>query len=280
MPVFSKPHLYLACAIALSSACASIEKGRYGVQSVRIDGAKQLSGARVRTCLLTRERSSFGLTVGILTPNCDRPPFDESIASVALWRWPWTEWPIFNKAVLDKDAERVVRWYRARGFYQAKVVELRIDPPDARWPGATTSDAKKPGGAAPACNPEKSACSVSITIVVDEGKPVLVERIKLNIKGTISAELRRQVQAAIPLHKGKRFDEYDYDVAKPYMLSALKNASFAGRQADRAREHRHRRGARPKSSTTSRSARPSSSARSACPAKARSRPRPSSRRPD
>jgi outer membrane protein assembly factor BamA len=226
VPVFSKPHLYLAFAIALSSACASIEKGRYGVQSVRIDGAKQLSGARVRTCLLTRERNSFGLTVGILTPNCDRPPFDESIASVALWRWPWTEWPIFNKAVLDKDADRVVRWYRARGFYQAKVVELRIDPPDARWPGAATRDAKKPGAAA-ACDPEKSACAVSITIVVDEGKPVLVERITLNIHGSISEELRRSVQAAIPLSKGKRFDEYDYDSAKPLMLSALKNASFA-----------------------------------------------------
>jgi outer membrane protein assembly factor BamA len=219
--------LALVFAIALGSACASIEKGRYGVTSLKFEGTKQLAAARLRTCFLTRERDAFGITLGLNSPDCNRPPFDQGVPEVTLWRWPWTDWPTFNKAVLDKDAERLVRWYRARGFYQARVVDIRFDPPDARWPGKPPPSEDGKAEAAPRCNPETSGCPVSITIVVDEGLPIHVDSIELNIKGTPSAELRVAMRQAIPLKKGSRFDEYDYDASKPAIITLLKDESFA-----------------------------------------------------
>jgi hypothetical protein len=87
--------------LALGSGCASIDKGRYGVASFKIEGTKQLAAARLRTCFLTRERESFSVPLGLRSPDCNRPPFDEKAPSITLWRWPWTEWPTFNKAVLE-----------------------------------------------------------------------------------------------------------------------------------------------------------------------------------
>jgi outer membrane translocation and assembly module TamA len=220
--------LALVLVIALGSACASIEKGRYGVASLKIEGAKQLSAARLRTCFLTRERNTFGVTLGLHSPDCNRPPFSERVPEITLWRWPWTDWPTFNKAVLDKDAERLVRWYRARGFYQARLVDIRFEPPNARWPGKPPASQDAKPGAQPVCNPETAGCPVSITLVVDEGRPVLVDRLELNIKGAPSAELRAKMRQAIPLKKGSRFDEYDYDASKPAIVALLKQESFAG----------------------------------------------------
>ena len=38
---------------------------------------------------------------------------------VELWAWPWTDWPLYDPSVFERDLARIERWYRARGYYDA-----------------------------------------------------------------------------------------------------------------------------------------------------------------
>jgi outer membrane protein assembly factor BamA len=206
--------------LLLSCGCGGVEKGRYGVDTVKLEGTDQMSAPSLRTCLLTKERGSFDLSLGLRPPTCDSPPFDTSSPSLTLWRWPWTDWPTFNKAVLDKDIERIIRWYRSRGFYAARVTQVRVDPPEAGNPGARRAGS--------ACNPDREDCTVAITITVDEGKPLHVREIALEGAQTLPATLAGQLRAALPLRRGARFDEHDYDEGKSQLLELLHDAAYAG----------------------------------------------------
>src|SRR5688572_8116917 len=94
--------------------CASVERGRYGISRLQIDGMRQMSDRSLRACLLTREREAFTLRVGGFTSTCNEPPFTSRLPALRLWSWSWTEWPTFNRSVFEQDLERVLRWYRAR----------------------------------------------------------------------------------------------------------------------------------------------------------------------
>src|SRR5688572_27248047 len=120
--------LALPAALVMASACASIEAGRFGVSSLEITGNRAVAQAAIAECAITREREAFTLSIGLSQPECGVPPFDSSPVRLRLWRWPWTEWPSFNRAVFDRDLEGVVRFYRARGYYQARVVATHYAP--------------------------------------------------------------------------------------------------------------------------------------------------------
>jgi outer membrane protein assembly factor BamA len=200
--------------------CAGVEKGRYGVESLDIEGTKKMAAGSLRTCLLTRERDAFGLALGLGTPSCDSPPFDKSSPKLTLWRWPWSDWPTFNQAVLDKDVERVLRWYRSRGFYDARVVDVRVVPPEASNPASRSADPK-------ACKPDSEKCTVKVTLVVDEGEPLLVSQIAIEGADALPAALREALRNSVSLQTGKRFDEYDYDQGKAHLLNILRDAAHA-----------------------------------------------------
>src|SRR5688500_16783126 len=124
------PVLRLTAAAALLgiAACAGVEKGQYGVDSLDIEGMEQMDEEAVKRCLLTTERETAEIPLGLSPSECNEPPFDDSPPAVSLWRWPWTEWPVVNAAVVDLDRQRVERWYRARGFYDARVTDIRYVP--------------------------------------------------------------------------------------------------------------------------------------------------------
>src|SRR4051812_26485786 len=157
----------LAAAVACEAGCASIEAGRYGVGSVDVSGNRAVSESAITECLITRERDSFELAIGLSDPQCNVPPFDSSPARLRLWRWPWTEWPSFNRAVFDRDLEGVLRFYRARGYYSARIVEVRYLP-----------EALAREGAAGRC--EMADCRLGITVVVDEGEPIRIESVAMS----------------------------------------------------------------------------------------------------
>src|SRR6187399_670336 len=115
---------WLGAALALP-ACAHPDAGRYGISSLVIEGNEALDGEAIAACLISRERAHFGLKLGVSSPTCGKPPFDSSPPTLRLWRWPWTEWPTFNQAVFEQDLERVRRFYRARGYYDARVIEVK-----------------------------------------------------------------------------------------------------------------------------------------------------------
>jgi len=146
--------LSLIAAVAAVSACAGIDKGQYGVTALDFEGMEQLDEDALERCLLTAPRDTFEIPLGLSDSACSAKPFDSSPPSIPLWRWPWTDWPIFNAAVVDVDRKRVERWYRARGFYDARVLDVTYVPKEAGTFGAEIPDGQ--------CDPQKEECTVEI----------------------------------------------------------------------------------------------------------------------
>jgi outer membrane translocation and assembly module TamA len=185
------------------------------VSSLELTGNHAVAGAAIADCLISRERDSFSITVGLGTPQCGVPPFDTAPPRLRLWRWPWAEWPSFNRAVFDRDLEGVLRFYRARGYHAAKIVEVHIEP----------EAAARTGGAG---HCESEDCRISIRIVVDEGEPTLVERVALLGLDEVPADVQREARAAIQLAVGQPPDEALHDRSKQGIHDALYDAGWAG----------------------------------------------------
>ncbi|HEU4582408.1 MAG TPA: POTRA domain-containing protein [Polyangiaceae bacterium] len=118
------------------------------------------------------------------------------------------EYEFLDEALLERDLERVERFYRARGFYEAKVVGARVI-----W---TDTD------------------RVRVQIVVSEGQPVRIApagagRISVQLNGLESlqdASTIAQLIAASP-RPDDIFDEADYERAKRTMRRILADQGYA-----------------------------------------------------
>lgn len=209
--------LAIAALVVAGPGCASIEAGRHGVRTLSVSGNQHVSETAIEECLITRERGSFELGIGLSDPECGVPPFDTSPVRLRLWRWPWTEWPSFNRAVFDRDLEGVLRFYRARGYYAAKVAEVRYQPQDAERDGA-----------AGRCETED--CHVDIEIVVDEGEPTLLASVSLSGLDGLPIEVQRAARAGLLLGPGQPPDEAIFDRTKQNIKQVLYAAGWAGVQ--------------------------------------------------
>lgn len=196
--------------------CASVERGHYGISRLQIDGMRQMSDDALRACLLTRERDAFTLRIGGFTNTCNQPPFTPGLPTLKLWSWGWTEWPSFNRSVLERDLERVLRWYRARGFYDARVLSWSVDPPEASQ-GARSS---------------ASSSTARLHVVIQEGEPVRVRSLELAGTAGLGAKLRQALRDAVGFAPGDRFDEVEYDRAKQALTDVLRERSYAGARVD------------------------------------------------
>lgn len=166
-----------------------------------ITGAKRMDPAAIRTCLATRQRDRFTFAIGgHADPVCGQPPFDDAAMRAELWAWPWTEWPLLDPAILERDQERIERWYRARGYYDAVVKDATVtDLGDRR---------------------------VAVRVEVDEGEPVLIREVDIAV-ATGDTELSEQLQRAHSLVVGEPFDEFLYDEAKQALQKALGEGGYA-----------------------------------------------------
>lgn len=210
----------LVAAVLSAAGCAGVEKGRYGVAALELEGMEQMHPRPLSRCLLTVERDRFSVPLGLTQSACKAPPFDDAAPQLELWAWPWTEWPTLNLAVLDVDRERIERWYRARGFYDARVVDVRYDPQAAGTPDADA--------AAGRCAPERDDCTVRVTIVIDEGTPLAVGSVEVEGLQSLPADARALIaQAELP-RAGDRLDELAYDRGKRALAEHLAEASYAG----------------------------------------------------
>jgi translocation and assembly module TamA len=208
----------LAAAVASSLGCASIEAGRYGVSSLEITGNQAFSEAAISDCLISRERESFELAIGLGDPKCGVPPFDVSPVRLRLWRWPWTEWPTFNRAVFDRDLEGVLRFYRARGHYSARIVAVHYTPAEAGRAGAGRCDGDD--------------CRVDIRVVVDEGEPTRIGRLELHGQETLPEDIQAAARAAIVLAPGGPPDEALHDQSKRNIERVLEAGGWAGARVE------------------------------------------------
>jgi outer membrane protein assembly factor BamA len=216
----------LAFAGLVVGGCQHIPADSYGVARLRIHGMETLDEAALRACLATSERETFGITLGTSTDlECGQPPFDGGRLRLRLWSWPWKEWPTLDLAVFERDIERVERWYRARGFYDARVLSTELDPPSASASDRVTTG--REGEAACEREDEDEGCRVEISITVEEGEPVLVESIELDVEGALEGISREALERAIELDEGGRFDEALYDLGKETIVTELRSVGYA-----------------------------------------------------
>jgi outer membrane protein assembly factor BamA len=199
---------------ALVAGCASIPKHMYGVDSIEWRGMDQMSPDALESCLVTRERERVKVRLGIGTPKCGQPPFDSSAPSFDLWTMPWTDWPIYDPAIFDVEKERIERWYRARGYYNAHVISVK-----------TYADGKQVD--ADECKGSGSECELEIVVQVSEGQPTLVSAVSVESNPALPAELMDSLRAHVTLRAGKRFDEASYEADKDTLHTRLLEASYA-----------------------------------------------------
>ncbi len=202
-----------ACLLSSSAGCASIPKGRYGVKAIEWKGPKRMSTEALEPCLITKPRERFELRLGLGSTSCGEPPFDEHTPKVRLWRWPWTNWSLYDSAVFDVDQKRILRWYAARGFYQARIldVDYSVDGKPVESPDVCGDD----------------HCALTIQVELVEGQPVQATSVEIAGIAQLPPELQRRLQKMLQLRTGMRFDEAQYAADKDSLLMALRDDGYA-----------------------------------------------------
>ncbi|HVR20057.1 MAG TPA: BamA/TamA family outer membrane protein [Polyangiaceae bacterium] len=115
------------------------------------------------------------------------------------------DYEIFNRYVLEKDLQRIERYYRARGYYRARARAARV---------------------------VYSGKSARVTIVIEEGPPVLVRRLDIRgIEGlneTLRSRALAAVRAELPLEEP--FEEEAYIKAQDRLRAVLLDYGYASAQ--------------------------------------------------
>lgn len=203
--------LLLALANLSLAACATIPRGRYGVDKLELRGVKQLDPYALRACLATRQRDTLSIDLSKEpAPTCGEPPFDARRLHLPLWRWPWTEWPLYDPSVFERDLSRIERWYRARGFYGVRILDTRSTPEAALY--GTPTDQNQ----------------VQLEVQIDEGAPVLITTVSLQGVSELDATLGLALLNALDvMEPDSRFDEAEYDQTRAQLARMLRDEGYA-----------------------------------------------------
>lgn len=171
--------------LATSLGCASRPAGRLVVDQVELKGARQVDAGDVLDKLATRPSSTL---LGV--------PHSAGFLSVPL------EYEVYDPFVVERDVQRVERFYRARGYYEARVLAARV----VRLPGDR----------------------VRVELHVYEGSAVQVGRVRVRLRGPISREASAELAVALKaLPEKTRFDEQAYDTLKQDVLRSLTDHGYA-----------------------------------------------------
>jgi outer membrane protein assembly factor BamA len=181
-----------AMALAIWSAigCVSLPRGRAAVDSVELSGNQELGDREIKKKIATRSSSKFlGLFQGVVY-----------------------DYEIFDLYVLQRDLARVERYYRARGFYQARARAGRVFYDDPRH--------------------------VRVVIEVEEGPETLVSKLDLfGLEGLDPALASRAREAAeLRVGKGERFDEDEFEAAEKAIRRVLTDEGYAYARVSRVAE--------------------------------------------
>jgi outer membrane protein assembly factor BamA len=189
--------------VVIASCAGAIPPDNYGVSSVEIQGAKRFDDDAIKACLATYPREKFSFILGgAAAPQCGTPPFDATRMPIRLWSWPWTDWPIYNETAFERDLDRIERWYKARGYYDARVTSAKL-------------------------HKNEEDREVAIEVTVEEGQPVLIVRVTVNGIAGLDPDLQEKVRKRIQLELGGPFDEALYERSKRAVLDVLEEASYA-----------------------------------------------------
>jgi len=167
--------------------CASIPQGTAAVDAVSVEGTDALSSSDVEERLATAPSPRFlGLFQGIVY-----------------------DYEIFDRSVLQRDLERVERYYRARGFYEAQARAGRI-----RY---------------------LSEKHVKVTVEVKEGDPVVVREARIDGLDGLAPKDAKAVRSALKrlVKSGATFEEEPYIKAERAMRRVLTDRGYAWAKIER-----------------------------------------------
>jgi outer membrane protein assembly factor BamA len=159
--------LLISLVILLGSACATIPARRYATESISVTGSSAVDSQDILEHIATRETPRFlGLFQGVMY-----------------------DYEVFDRYVLERDLQRIERFYRSRGFYRCHVRAGRV----------FNSGRQK----------------VSIEIVVEEGPATLVGRVDVHglegVAAAVQEDAEHEVTSALDV--GDRLEEESFDTA-------------------------------------------------------------------
>jgi outer membrane protein assembly complex protein YaeT len=123
------------------------------------------------------------------------------LATAASSKIPWGEKHYFSREQFDADLKRIVAFYKDRGFRDARV---------------TSFDAKL----------NDTQTSVSITVSIDEGEPMRVERVDLAGFDALPPQHRQSLQEQLPLKTGQPLDRALLQASREAALDELKDHGY------------------------------------------------------
>ena len=173
-----------------TAGCASIPKGRAAVDDVDFQGQDEISESELEDKIATRESAHFlGLFEGVVY-----------------------DYEVFNLYVLQRDLLRIERYYRARGFYKARVRAGRVFYDDPKH--------------------------VRVRIVVEEGPPTLIRRLEVRGLTGLPRHQAEEIKKAVePILKvGDRFDEQPFADFEKELGRALTERGYAFAKVTRVAE--------------------------------------------
>ncbi|WP_437756582.1 autotransporter assembly complex protein TamA [Sorangium sp. So ce1389] len=177
--------------------CTRPDLSGCAIEDVSFEGGEVISGDELADRIATAESSH------LLGGAFERVPI------LSIWDALTVEYERFDRFVLERDMARIERYYRARGFYNARARAARV---------------QRAGG------PDKEG-RVQVRIVVSEGEPVKVASVDLQWRDWTlekGKDITRPVtEAKGQLKVGERLDEDQYEELKKTLLRVLTDRGFA-----------------------------------------------------
>lgn len=169
-------------------ACAAIPSRRYAIEAISVSGNDHIDDADILQRIATRETPKF----------------------LGVFRGAMFDYEVFDRYVLERDLQRIERYYRARGFYRCHVRAGRVFDTGPR--------------------------RVSVEIVVEEGPPTRVGRIDVHGLEALSAEVQDAAlrEVAEVFQVGDLFEEEAFGRAAENLQRLFTNRGYAYSQVKRA----------------------------------------------
>ncbi len=170
---------YVACLLAALSCARQPFPREPVVEAVEIGGVTSEDADGVQKGLATQESQKLLL----------------------MWDGITSDYETFDDSVMQTDVERIERYFRARGYYEARVLHARVVRRDEH--------------------------RVAIEVEVVKGEPVLTRRIRLSGVEQIDIAAATATLTSIQLKERAIFDEEQFEESKTAITNTLANRGYA-----------------------------------------------------
>ncbi len=168
-------------ALVVLTGCATLPPGRSAVDGVSVEGGEGVDGDDAAEKMATAPSPRF----------------------LGLFRGVVYDYEIYDERVLARDLERIERYYRARGYYAAKVRAARVE--------------------------KTGEHRVRVAIEVEEGPAFLVRSVHVKGLETLTPQTAAAIRATVrrELKEGEIFEESVFERTGGLLSWALKDKSYA-----------------------------------------------------